>query len=92
MQFMATTNSSDPSSPRTVGPQNPTSRALESQPTATRDEGVTSATAVSASTTSADDDQGLEDNSNVPRFSIPYIFWFFFYNFGLFAWEALWLR
>lgn len=24
--------------------------------------------------------------SNAPRFSLPYLFWFFFYNFGLFAW------
>lgn len=83
---MAMTGSSDPPSTGAVAPHNPTSSALESQPTATKDEAVTSATAVSASTTSGDDDQGLEDNSNVPRFSILYIFWFFFYNFGLFAW------
>jgi hypothetical protein len=24
--------------------------------------------------------------SNAPKFSLPYLFWFFFYNFGLFAW------
>lgn len=29
---------------------------------------------------------GLEDNSNVPHLSLPRLFWFFFYNFGLFAW------
>lgn len=28
----------------------------------------------------------LEDNSNVPRLSYVRLFWFFFYNFGLFAW------
>lgn len=32
------------------------------------------------------DDEGLQDNSRVPRLSIPQLFWFFFYNFGLFAW------
>ncbi|KAF9772745.1 hypothetical protein IL306_009523 [Fusarium sp. DS 682] len=33
-----------------------------------------------------EDHQGLEDNSNVPKLSYPQLFWFFFYNFGLFAW------
>jgi hypothetical protein len=33
-----------------------------------------------------DDDAGFNDNSNVPHLSIPALFWFFFYNFGLFAW------
>lgn len=28
----------------------------------------------------------LEDNSNVPKLSYIRLFWFFFYNFGLFAW------
>ncbi|KAF4439794.1 chromate transporter [Fusarium acutatum] len=32
------------------------------------------------------DDQGLEDNSKVPKLSYLKLFWFFFYNFGLFAW------
>lgn len=27
-----------------------------------------------------------DQNSNVPRLSLPRLFWFFFYNFGLFAW------
>lgn len=31
-------------------------------------------------------DSGLQDNSNVPQLSLPRLFWFFFYNFGLFAW------
>ncbi|KAM7191501.1 Chromate transporter domain containing protein [Rhypophila sp. PSN 637] len=35
---------------------------------------------------SEENDQGLHDNSNVPRLSYPKLFWFFFYNFGLFAW------
>ncbi|RYP65536.1 hypothetical protein DL770_008976 [Monosporascus sp. CRB-9-2] len=34
----------------------------------------------------SEDNQGLEDNSNVPKLSYPKLFWFFFYNFGLFAW------
>ncbi|EEU33636.1 uncharacterized protein NECHADRAFT_89295 [Fusarium vanettenii 77-13-4] len=34
----------------------------------------------------AEDDQGFEDNSSVPKLSYPKLFWFFFYNFGLFAW------
>lgn len=29
---------------------------------------------------------GLRDNSNVPHLSLLKLFWFFFYNFGLFAW------
>jgi hypothetical protein len=29
---------------------------------------------------------GLEDNSRVPRLPLLKLFWFFFYNFGLFAW------
>ncbi|KAK3681379.1 chromate transporter [Podospora appendiculata] len=32
------------------------------------------------------DDRGLSDNTNVPKMSYPRLFWFFFYNFGLFAW------
>jgi hypothetical protein len=33
-----------------------------------------------------DHDLGLSDNSKVPRLSYLRLFWFFFYNFGLFAW------
>jgi hypothetical protein len=33
-----------------------------------------------------DDESGFKDNSNVPQLSIPKLFWFFFYNFGLYAW------
>ncbi|KAK4112655.1 chromate transporter [Canariomyces notabilis] len=40
----------------------------------------------STDTPSEDDDQGLHDNSNVPQLSYPKLFWFFFYNFGCFAW------
>lgn len=32
------------------------------------------------------EDLRLEDNSDVPKLSYPKLFWFFFYNFGLFAW------
>jgi hypothetical protein len=38
------------------------------------------------STLSNQDDLGYHDNSNVPQLSYPVLFWFFFYNFGLFAW------
>jgi chromate transport protein ChrA len=31
-------------------------------------------------------DSNIEDNSRVPKLSLPALFWFFFYNFGLFAW------
>jgi chromate transport protein ChrA len=34
----------------------------------------------------AEDQDGLRDNSNVPHLSLLKLFWFFFYNFGLFAW------
>lgn len=40
----------------------------------------------SSTTVTQDDDAGFKDNSNVPRLSLPSLFWFFFYNFGLFAW------
>merc|ERR1712093_61827 len=33
-----------------------------------------------------DAEPGVEDNSKVPRMSLSALFWFFFYNFGLFAW------
>jgi chromate transport protein ChrA len=32
-----------------------------------------------------DEDADYEDNSNVPRLPLLQLFWFFFYNFGLFA-------
>jgi len=35
---------------------------------------------------SNNDDLGFSDNSNVPKLSYLKLFWFFFYNFGLFAW------
>jgi putative chromate ion transporter len=33
-----------------------------------------------------EDELGMEDNSNVPKLPYLKLFWFFFYNFGLFAW------
>jgi chromate transport protein ChrA len=33
-----------------------------------------------------DEDADMEDNSNVPKMSLLKLFWFIFYNFGLFAW------
>src|ERR1700733_9780660 len=32
------------------------------------------------------EDLGMEDNSSVPKLPYLKLFWFFFYNFGLFAW------
>lgn len=34
------------------------------------------------------DDAGLQDNSHIPRLPLLKLFWFFFYNFGLFAWAG----
>lgn len=47
---------------------------------------TTEETTQSTSSQDESNDPGLEDNSNVPRLSLPRLFWFFFYNFGLFAW------
>jgi hypothetical protein len=54
---------------------------LESQKLSPPDGIATSPTSVHGN-----EDSGLEDNSNVPRLSLLKLFWFFFYNFGLFAW------
>jgi Chromate transporter len=65
----------------------PMSRDIESQtqdPKAVVD--VSSSLAPPAILAASEDDAGFEDNSRVPRLSIPRLFWFFFYNFGLFAW------
>lgn len=40
----------------------------------------------SENSSSNDEANSLDDNSNVPHLSIPRLFWFFFYDFGLFAW------
>jgi Chromate transporter len=32
------------------------------------------------------EDIDYHDNSNIPKMAYPQLFWFFFYNFGLFAW------
>jgi hypothetical protein len=54
----------------------------ESQiPTPQKDETLTTPTPFLA-----EDDADMEDNSNVPKMSLPNLFWFVFYNFGLFAW------
>ncbi|SPN99768.1 uncharacterized protein DNG_02619 [Cephalotrichum gorgonifer] len=42
--------------------------------------------AIVSDTTAHDDDPGLSNNSSVPKLSYLKLFWFFFYNFGLFAW------
>ncbi|KAL8919109.1 MAG: hypothetical protein Q9172_005139 [Xanthocarpia lactea] len=54
---------------------------LESQKVSRPEETGTSPTLVHEN-----EDPGLEDNSNVPQLSLFKLFWFFFYNFGLFAW------
>lgn len=41
-------------------------------------------TTASSSSSSAEENELTQ--SNAPKFSLPYLFWFFFYNFGLFAW------
>lgn len=40
----------------------------------------------SATDQDADEATELQDNSRVPRWGLLKLFWFFFYNFGLFAW------
>lgn len=40
----------------------------------------------SASNAPSEDNLGFNDNSNVPHLPYLKLFWFFFYNFGLFAW------
>lgn len=57
----------------TIGQDVPTPSSVE------RGEPITSTTAAAIS-------DELEDNSHVPHLSLPKLFWFFFYNFGLFAW------
>lgn len=54
---------------------------IETQNRSPREELDTSSTDIADNSTS-----GLEDNSNVPRLPLLKLFWFFFYNFGLFAW------
>jgi len=43
-------------------------------------------TEVSSNAQSISEGEPFEDNSNVPKLSIPRLFWFFLSNFGLFAW------
>src|SRR3954471_4285874 len=43
-------------------------------------------TSISPTTAQGNENAGLEDNSHVPHLSLLELFWFFFYNFGLFAW------
>jgi hypothetical protein len=54
---------------------------IETQNRTQREELNTSSTDIAENSTS-----GLEDNSKVPRLPLLKLFWFFFYNFGLFAW------
>jgi chromate transport protein ChrA len=84
---MATHGTSDPiSSDSEHGPVSnpaPAKPDVESQNSSSKCEEIVSTDPVRVSVT---EDASLEDNSNVPCLSIPRIFWFFFYNFGLFAW------
>ena len=54
---------------------------VEKQNTIHKDEPNTSSTEVLEDT-----EPGVEDNSKVPKLSLLALFWFFFHNFGLFAW------
>lgn len=56
---------------------------IESQKTTPHLEGTSEPVCSQADRSSESD---LQDNSNVPRLSLLRLFWFFFYNFGLFAW------
>ncbi|EED24596.1 chromate transport protein, putative [Talaromyces stipitatus ATCC 10500] len=60
---------------------NDTRRDLEAQKTCSSSESIEELTI-----SEENDDPGLQDNSNVPRLPLLKLFWFFFYNFGLFAW------
>jgi hypothetical protein len=69
-------------------PQNPehnsdpkSEKDPEKQDSIEREEPSSSSTEVLEET-----EAGLEDNSKVPQLSLLSLFWFFFYNFGLFAW------
>jgi hypothetical protein len=64
-----------------VSPSAPVKLDVESQNSSSKHEATTS-----LATAASHEDTSLEDNSNVPHLSIPRLFWFFFYNFGLFAW------
>ncbi len=81
---MATISSPDSISsdnaPGPASPSEPLKLDVESQNSSSKHE------ATASSNTASDEDTALEDNSNVPHLSIPRLFWFFFYNFGLFAW------
>lgn len=59
---------------------------LESQTLDCKPEAAADASANPASPARVGSTTDLDDNSNVPRLSLPTLFWFFFYNFGLFAW------
>lgn len=54
---------------------------VEKQDSIDKDELNTSSTEVLK-----DPESGFEDNSKFPKLSLLALFWFFFYNFGLFAW------
>jgi hypothetical protein len=72
----------------TEAPQNPehnttpdTVKDVEKQDPIHKNEPIASSTEITE-----DSESGLEDNSKVPKLPLLRLFWFFFYNFGLFAW------
>ncbi|KAI9786685.1 MAG: hypothetical protein M1839_006236 [Geoglossum umbratile] len=69
---------------RSVSSTHLTVSDLEAQKTTSPQQSDTEAT--SPTPVHENDDAGFEDNSNVPRLSLPKLFWLFFCNFGLFAW------
>jgi chromate transport protein ChrA len=79
---MANSGQSEPAAPKESIPDieaAPSSNAPSKRNTVTVNERDTN-------NSSSDDDQSELTQSNAPKYSLPYVFWFFFCNFGLFAW------
>src|SRR5579862_5995651 len=67
-------------------PESRTSKTLPDLEAQKRDASLCrDAKATSPTPAGGDEDAGYEDNSNVPHLPLLRLFWFFFYNFGLFA-------
>lgn len=83
---MATTTSPDSDSISAVEGHSPISSPVPVKLEVESQNSSKHETRTSSHITASDEDTSLEDNSNVPHLSLPRLFWFFFYNFGLFAW------
>ncbi|KAI9652205.1 MAG: hypothetical protein M1829_001814 [Trizodia sp. TS-e1964] len=64
-----------------ISPAEPAKTDIESQDSPSKHAAIASVDAPAS-----DEDLSMEDNSNVPHLSLPRLFYFFFFNFGLFAW------